>query len=80
MRAPTTLEMDGLFSEEDIANRHFVIRQCDDCNLFSKWDIRSKNTYACAHCGSSKYDVRTQHSIRTHGAANTRRKGRKKLK
>lgn len=80
MAVPTTFEMDGLFTEEDIANRFFVIRQCDDCNKFSKWDIRSPKNYTCAHCGSAKYDVKTQHSIRTHNTAVSRRRTRKKLK
>ena len=75
-----TLRMDGIISDEDIADRHYIIRQCDDCNNFTKWDMRNPNRYACATCGSTKYDPKTQHSVRTHGAFANRRKSRKKVK
>ena len=74
-----TLHMDGLFSDEDIENRYYVIRQCIDCMAFTKWDIRNKNTYACATCGSGKFDSNRQHSIRTHHNF-IGKKGRKKVK
>lgn len=74
-----TLRLDGLITDEDIANRHYVIRQCNDCNNFTKWDIRNKNVYHCATCGSSKFDSNRQHSIRTHHNF-TSKKTRKKVK
>lgn len=61
-----TLRLDGLITDEDIANRFYIIRQCNDCDAFTKWDTRNPNRYACATCGSTRYDMKTQHSIRTH--------------
>lgn len=75
-----TLRLDGLITEEDIANRHYVIRQCNDCNAYTKWDIRNKGKYGCATCGSTQFDRNTQHSIRTHHvflARKTRRRTKK---
>lgn len=77
-----TLRLDGLITEEDIANRHYVIRQCEECDAYTKWDIRNKNRYGCSSCDSPNFDRKTQHSIRTHHvftARKTRRKTKKRV-
>lgn len=51
----TTLEMDGIFSLEDIRNRFFVMVPCLDCLQFTKQDTREKFK-PCEHCGSENHD------------------------
>lgn len=46
---PTTMEMDGLFTEEDIKNRFFVMKPCIDCGQYSKQDSREDNK-KCPFC------------------------------
>lgn len=60
----TTLEMDGLFTQEDIDNRFYTMGQCSACNEWSKWDTRI-GRWQCSYCGESKYDMRGSRSIRT---------------
>lgn len=77
-----TLRLDGIVTDEDIANRHYVIRQCDECDAYTRWDSRNKERYGCATCDSPHFDRGTQHSIRTHHiflARKTRRKPRKRV-
>jgi hypothetical protein len=60
----TTYEMDGLFKQEDIDNRHYIMGQCLSCKEWSQWDKRS-GRWHCTYCGSDKYDMRGARSIRT---------------
>lgn len=60
----TTFEMDGLLTQEDIDNRHFIMGQCLACNEWSKWDTR-QGRWQCTHCLSQKYNMREARSIRT---------------
>jgi len=59
----TTLEMDGLFTEEDIANKDFIMGQCKKCNEWSKIDLKD-HIFLCK-CGEKEYDMRGSRSIRT---------------
>lgn len=79
MKIPTTLEMDGIFTEEDKANRFYVIRTCLDCGGYTKADIRADKlrAYSCAICKGPRYDYKTQNSIRTHMALREQGKVRK---
>lgn len=51
-KVPTTLEMDGLFTEEDIKNRFFVMKPCSVCLKFSKQDTRERDK-PCSYCGGA---------------------------
>lgn len=62
---PTTLEMDGLFTEEDIKDRFFVMKPCIDCGKFTKQDTR-KPDERCA-CGGEMTKNSTYYaSLRTY--------------
>lgn len=71
---PTTLEMDGLITEEDIANRFYVVRKCLDCGKHTKVDYRAdeKRSYKCATCSSPRYNRNKQHSVRSYLAMKAR--------
>lgn len=60
----TTDEMDGLFTQEDVSNRHLVMRQCTACNDWSQHNTLSSTVWHCK-CGSEAYDRKGQRSIRT---------------
>lgn len=51
-KVPTTLEMDGLYTDEDIANRHFVMKPCVSCGKYTKQDVRVANV-PCQYCGGA---------------------------
>ena len=66
-RTPTTFEMDGLYTEEDIANRNKLMVQCRDCN---KWTQQQRNDRhepykPCGNCGSKNYDIQSAKSLRS---------------
>lgn len=64
IKVPTTFEMDGLFTQEDIDNRHYTMGQCLSCNEWSKWD-RRVGKWKCLSCGGEEYDRNGSKSIRT---------------
>lgn len=64
-KAPTTLEMDGLYSREDIDNRYRVMSLCSLCNTWNELDTRESKKAPCTSCGAASYDQRTTYSIRT---------------
>lgn len=59
----TTFEMDGMFAQEDINNRFFVMALCAKCPEWSKMCTLDYK-FECK-CGSDKYDLRETRSIRT---------------
>jgi rRNA maturation endonuclease Nob1 len=63
-RIPTTFEMDGLFSQEDIDNRHKVMKQCTRC---SKWTQQNteREDIPCTNCGAIAFDIQSTKSLRT---------------
>lgn len=63
-QAKTTNEMDGLFTQEDIDNKDFIMGQCNACTQWSKWDTRI-GKWKCLYCAESKYDMRGSRSIRS---------------
>lgn len=66
MNVPTTLEMDGLFTEEDIKNRFFVMKPCTVCLRYSKHDIR-RPLQNCPYCNNKMgINGRYWYSIRTY--------------
>lgn len=80
-KAPTTFEIDGLYTEEDIANRHFVMKPCIDCGKYTKQDMRTDNV-PCQYCGgpmgnNSSYwaSLRTWRSDRKISAADRKKMG-----
>lgn len=70
MNVPTTYEMDGLFTEEDIDNRYTVVFQCLDCKKWTQhenWVTDENNTHIpCVHCGTTSYDGSSIKSLRTY--------------
>lgn len=61
----TTLEMDGLITEEDVNNRFFLMKPCQKCLKFSRHDRREVDR-PCPFCGgqisrngSYWYSIRT---------------------
>lgn len=69
MKIPTTYEMDGLLTEEDIKNRHTVYFQCKDCRKWTKhydWVPGEKNKHIpCSWCSKTNYDGSSIKSART---------------
>lgn len=49
-KVPTTLEMDGIYTKVDAANRFFVMKPCIDCGKFTKQDTRVDDK-PCENCG-----------------------------
>lgn len=63
---PTTFEMDGLYTEEDIRNRHQVMLQCIDCRSWTQHDIEHGLKHKpCSNCGNTNYDWKSLKSKRT---------------
>lgn len=64
-KVPSTFDMDGLFTEEDIVNRYRVMRRCMGCDLWVEQDSRDDNHPTCQGCGHNKFDPRSTTSLRT---------------
>lgn len=60
---PTTAEMDGLFTVEDMRNRFQVMIQCESCSTWNQMKKGEKKL--CTKCGSDKMDGTTIRSLRT---------------
>lgn len=73
----TTFAMDGLFTQEDIDNRHFVMAPCNNkkCKEWSKMDLRDY-VFKCP-CGNVKFDGREMRSIRSYETMKTLPKEKK---
>lgn len=69
-RIPTTYEMDGLFTEDDIKNRYTVVFQCSLCKKWTthyNWMPGERNQHKpCMGCGEIRYDARSIKSLRTY--------------
>ena len=69
-KIPTTFAMDGLFTEDDIKNRHTVMFQCKLCKKWTKhdnWTPGGKNTHLpCTECNKTSYDSTSIKSLRTY--------------
>lgn len=65
----TTLEMDGVFTEEDIENFYTVMLQCKSCRVWTRYDNwvpgENNRTKPCV-CGENNYDRRSIKSLRTY--------------
>lgn len=61
---PTTAEMDGLLTPEDMRNRFKVMKQCYSCSKWTEHDTREANQ-PCHNCGGSEFDSAGSKSIRT---------------
>lgn len=72
----TTFEMDGLFTQEDIDNRYYVMAQCSECPTWTKTDTRDYK-FKCTNCGSDKYNMKETRSIRSWAATKDLKKERK---
>lgn len=65
----TTLEMDGLFTEDDIKNIATVVYQCRSCKKWTRHynHVTSHNSYVpCENCGETNYDQSSIKSLRTY--------------
>lgn len=66
-KVPTTDEMDGLYTDEDIANKHFYMAVCVKCTKWTKQDSRERGKIPCPYCGSTNIDNQSSrwYSVRT---------------
>lgn len=64
VKIPTTLEMDGLLTEKDIADRHRIYGQCKACFEYSTFDI-TIGLFKCSFCGHNGHDKRATVSQRS---------------
>jgi hypothetical protein len=66
---PTTAEMDGLLTQEDMRNRFKVVMQCKNCK---KWTTMNHpepmktEIIPCEGCGQKNYDSTSIKSLRTY--------------
>jgi len=81
---PTTLEMDGLFTEKDIKNRFFVMMPCIDCGKYTK-QTKDKDIKPCQYCKGSmgvasqyRYSIRTWNTTKIISPADRKKMGAKK--
>ena len=61
---PTTDEMDGLFTQEDKANKYKVMAQCQSCNAWTELEQRGP-PIPCSGCGAKRYDPTSYTSLRS---------------
>lgn len=67
---PTTNEMDGLLTEDDIKNRYRVMIQCRECRKWTQhndWTPDGPHNHLpCSSCGKINYDPWSMKSLRTY--------------
>ena len=67
---PTTAEMDGLYTQDDMRYRNKVVFQCTKCNKWTaheNWVAGGNNKYLpCSNCGEKAYDHSSIKSFRTY--------------
>jgi predicted RNA-binding Zn-ribbon protein involved in translation (DUF1610 family) len=61
---PTTAEMDGLKTPEDMRNRFKIMKQCFGCSKWTRQDTR-KDDQPCHNCGGMEFDNGFAKSLRT---------------
>ncbi len=70
IKAPTTFEMDGLFTPGEIADRHRVMMQCSKCLKYTEQDNssegRSRTYEPCEYCKSLSFVINSTISVRTY--------------
>jgi len=70
IKAPTTFEIDGLSTPEEIADRHRVMMQCSKCLKYTEQDNsalgRSKKYIPCEYCKSLSFIINSTISVRTY--------------
>ena len=61
----TTLEMDSIYTRQDMLDRFFIMKPCVDCGKFTKQDRRKENK-PCQYCkGDMGVASQYHYSIRT---------------
>jgi len=63
---PTTAEMDGLETVEDMRNRNTVVFQCKNCNKWTSHQNYKGEHVPCNNCGEINYDNTSIKSLRTY--------------
>lgn len=65
---PTTAEMDGLLTQDDMRYRNLVVMQCVLCNKWTKMKHQPLKTEIvdCSNCGQRAYDSSSMKSYRTY--------------
>lgn len=66
---PTTAEMDGLLTQEDMRNRHSVMFQCRSCKKWTRhdnWITGQNNKHKPCECGVTNYDQTSIKSVRSY--------------
>lgn len=74
---PTTFEMDGLTTREDILNRHRVMMKCGGCDKWQEQDIREKRKVPCENCKSSAFEIRSATSLRSWQPSVKKKRGKR---
>ena len=83
---PTTDQMDGLFTDEDIAEKYNAYAQCNKCFGWT-YIIGTRESYGmitsvgtCEHCGEHSFDPQSVISKRTFSPENAKRRVPKGIK
>jgi phage FluMu protein Com len=65
---PTTAEMDGLLTQEDMRERHTMVMQCSKCNKWTKHKdyLINRKSLPCSNCGEIAYDSSSMKSARAY--------------
>lgn len=84
MRIPTTDEMDGIITPEDIALKDKVMIECAKCGVYNKQHhvpgAGSSQYKPCISCGKPFYNQSTIISLRTYDAKRVTRKSKNNKK
>jgi hypothetical protein len=67
-----TERMDGIFTDEDRANKNTVMVQCVSCGGWTKKQI--DESPPCEHCGGTSFDVTSATSLRTFNPLTAKRR------
>lgn len=75
----TTLEMDGYYTKDDIANKKYMMLRCD-CGEWSKvmYGGFSAIYDDCQHCDEARFDMTSMQSVRTYDPILNKKKRRKR--
>jgi hypothetical protein len=72
-KIPTTDEMDGLLTPEDIAKKYSVFLQCRQCNKWTPADYRHLKNLECSNCSAHDFDSQSITSERSFNPFNKRK-------
>jgi Zn finger protein HypA/HybF involved in hydrogenase expression len=62
---PTTFEISGLLTKQDIEDRYKVMRQCRKCSNWTQQNMQEEYNRPCTNCGITDFDATSTKSLRT---------------